>query len=851
MNAPRPTPDIAIIGMACRFPGADTPAAFWRNLCDGVESITVFSPQELAAAGVDPAALDDPNYIKAAPILSGADQFDAAFFAYSPKEATVMDPQHRLFLEVAWEACEDAGYHPETYPGTIGLFVGAGGVLTSYLMAHPGHPELSGQTGGLQHIGNDKDFLATRVAYKLNCTGPVVTVQTACSTSMVAVHLACQSLLSGECDMVLAGASTVRVPHRRGYWVEKGNINSPDGHCRAFDAQVQGTVFGSGVGAVLLKRVEDAVADGDPIYAVIKGTAINNDGAHKVSYTASSVAGQARAMVEALTLADVSPETIQYVECHGTGTIVGDPLEIQALTRAFRLYTPDRGFAAVGSVKTNIGHLEQTAGLASLMKTALALYHGAIPASLHLSTPNPKIDFERSPFYVNTAYRPWPNRDTPRRAAVNALGLGGTNAFAILEAPPGRGQALTPADATTHLFSLSAKSEPALVAYAERVAAALGDGAEAQLADICYTTNVSRSYFPHRFAVAAHAIEDVRQPLAAFVSGASRSGVYRHATAKTPVVFLFTGQGAQYPGMAAELYGTEPVFRETLDQCDAGWRGDLDPSLLEVLLGQGDHTALIHETAYTQPALFAVETVVQTALLPFADAVSIAAVNSPQNTVISGDRETVNRVIETLQAEGIPSRPLAVSHAFHSPLMEPILDTFEGVASRIGYHAPRMPLVSNVTGELLETAPDARYWRNHIRQPVRFAQGIQTLAAKWDRAVWVEIGPGGSLLSMGQQSLSQADATWLASLNRQRPDRQVLMKSLQALYLMGAPIDWQGVHHGAARRRCSLPTYPFQCQRYWLDPAPVHPAHRPTSAGVDIPFPARYPPAVRTRRSAI
>ncbi len=888
MNASSTTSDIAIIGMACRFPGADTPAAFWRNLCNGVESITFFSSEELAAAGVEPTVLDDPNYVKAAPILSGADQFDATFFAYSPKEATIMDPQHRLFLEVAWEACEDAGYHPETYPGAIGLFAGAGGVLTSYLMAHPGHPALGGQTGGLEHIGNDKDFLATRVAYKLNLTGPVVTVQTACSTSMVAVHLACQSLLNGECDMVLAGAATVRVPHRRGYWVEKGNINSPDGHCRAFDAQAQGTVFGSGVGAVLLKRVERAVADGDPIYAVIKGTAINNDGAHKVSYTASSVAGQARAMVEALTLADVSAETLQYVECHGTGTIVGDPLEIQALTRAFRLYTTDRGFAAVGSVKTNIGHLEQTAGLASLMKTALTLHHGAIPASLHLHTPNPKIDFERSPFYVNTAYCPWPTTDTPRRAAVNSLGLGGTNTFAVLEAAPETRRGLTPVSAPPHLFSLSAKSEPALVAYAERVAAALDDTSESQLADICYTTNVSRSYFSHRFAATTDTIGDLRQHLVAFASGTPPSRDYRHVTSKPPVVFLFTGQGAQYPRMAVELYDTEPVFREALDQCDAGWLGDLDPPLLEILLSQSDSTDRLHETTYTQPALFAVEyalaklwqswgvvpdavighsigelaaacvagvlefddaldlvaqrgrlmqsvsvpgamaavfaaeTVVQAELLPYAGQVSIAAVNSPQNTVISGDREAVSDVINVLRAKGIPSRALAVSHAFHSPLMEPILDAFETIARDISYRAPRIPLVSNVTGDWLETAPDASYWREHIRQPVRFAHGLQTVASKWDRAVWVEIGPGRSLLSIGQQGVPHADATWLASLDPRQPGRQTLMESLKALYLVGVPIDWQGVHREG--HRCALPTYPFQRQRYWLDPAPPYPA---------------------------
>jgi acyl transferase domain-containing protein len=411
---------VAIVGIACRFPGAADHSAFWRNLCEGVESISELSDQDLLSAGVPGELLRNPSYVKAASLLPDIDQFDAAFFEYSPEEARLMDPQQRLLLEVAWETFEDAGEPAGRSAKPIGVFTGVGGVVSSYLVDRlPFSAELPGTTGNLTHLGNDKDFPSTRISYKLNLTGPSINVQTACSTSLVAVHLACQAILAGECDMALAGAATVRVPQRVGYRSVKGGILSPDGHCRAFDADAQGTIFGSGVGAVLLKELAAAVADGNHIYAVIRGSAINNDGADKVSYTASSVAGQARAMIEALLIADASPDDIAYVECHGTGTLIGDPLEIDALTRAFRTSTQRSGFCAIGSVKTNIGHLEQTAGLAGLIKTALALKRGKIPPSLNFQRPNPKIDFAASPFFVNTQCRDWPAGDRPRLAAVN------------------------------------------------------------------------------------------------------------------------------------------------------------------------------------------------------------------------------------------------------------------------------------------------------------------------------------------------------------------------------------------------------------------------------------------------
>src|SRR5262249_10866280 len=446
--------------------------------------------------------------------------------------------------------------------GQVGVFVGSGGVVSSYLVNRlPFAPELPGQTGSLAHIANDKDFPSTRISYKLNLTGPSINVQTACSTSLVAVHLACQPILAGECDMALAGAATVRVPQRVGYTSVKGGILSPDGHCRAFDADAQGTIFGSGVGAVLLKDLAAAVADGDDIYAVIRGSAINNDGAEKVSYTASSVAGQAQAMVEAMSIAGIAPDSLGYVECHGTGTIVGDPLEIDALTRAFRTGTERCGICAIGSVKTNIGHLEQTAGVAALIKAALALKHAKIPPSLNFDKPNPKIDFAASPFFVNTECREWPPGTRPRRAAVNSLGLGGTNAFVVLEQSP-----TTPSDpdqGPAHLFVASARTDAGLRETLQRYRVWLAN-TDAALADICFTAACGRVRFAKRYAVVANSVHHLRDVLGENHGSRNRSN---RGTDRGRLAFLFSGQASQYAGMGAEVYRHQPAFREVIDRC--------------------------------------------------------------------------------------------------------------------------------------------------------------------------------------------------------------------------------------------------------------------------------------------
>jgi acyl transferase domain-containing protein len=484
--------DIAIVGMSCRFPGARNVEEFWRNLAEGVESIVRLSDEEILQSGVPTSSLSNPSYVKAAPVLEEPGHFDAAFFGYSPMEAKTMDPQHRILLELAHEALEDAGHDPSRYRGRIGVFTGS--AMNTYFMN-------AGLSGRFTEeyiptlIGNDKDFLSTRISYKLDLKGPSITVQTACSTSLVAVHLARQSLLSGETDMVLAGAISVRVPHRAGYFADAGGVTSPDGHVRAFDSKANGTVFGSGGGIIVMKRLADAIADGDTIHAVIKGSAINNDGAEKAGYTAPSVNSQADAVVEALANAEFEADSIGYLEAHGSGTPVGDPIEIRALTKAFRNSTERSGYCAIGSVKTNIGHLDAAAGIAGVIKTVLALEHRQLPPSLHFHAANPEIDFSATPFYVNNQLRDWTSAG-PRRAGVMATGMGGTNAHVVLE--EATEQREMPDAGPPHLLILSAKTETALDQATDRLREFLNRNSAVSISDVSYTLQVGRKAFPHR-----------------------------------------------------------------------------------------------------------------------------------------------------------------------------------------------------------------------------------------------------------------------------------------------------------------------------------------------------------------
>src|SRR5450432_1604607 len=871
---------IAIIGMACRLPGANNPAEFWRNLCGGVESIRFFSAAELLAAGAAPSDVSNPRYVRAAPVIEGIGDFDAAFFGYSPREAALLDPTQRLLLEVAWETFEDAGYDPQQHDEVVGVFAGAGGVITSYRAAHAGHPEMAGQTGSLAHISNDKDFLSTRVSYELNLTGPSLTVQTACSTSLVAVHLACQSLLSGECDMALAGASTVRIPHLRGYVAEENSIYSTDGHCRSFDASGTGTIFGSGVAAVLLKPLAAAITDGDHVYAVIRGTAINNDGGRKASYTAPSVLGEARAMIEALEVAEVSADSVGYVECHATGTVVGDPLEIRALTQAFRAHTERVGFCAVGSAKTNIGHAEQTAGLAALIKTALVLEHGVIPPTLHLKTPNPEIRFAETPFYVPTSVTPWPeaNRSSPRRAGVNSLGIGGTNAFAVLEEAPAAFRART-AERTVHLLCVSARSTTALRARVGQLRQALGSPAT-DVGDLSLTVNTSRSSLPHRAVFEAPDRETLAAKLGVFVE---TDASLAHGELG-PVAWLFTGQGSQYPAMGADLLRTQPVFRAAIEACDAIFRQEIGESLVDLLVSTGEPAEVrLRQTIFTQPTVFAVDyalaqvwdswglrpaavighslgeiaaacvagafsledgfrfVIRRASLMQSIDApgamaavladeetvrglletasadVEIASLNGPRNTVVSGPRAAVEEMARRCDRAGVAAQLLPVSHAFHSAMMEPVLQRIEALEEAIAFQEPAIPLVSNVTGQPIKDIRPG-YWRSHARRSVRFSEGMAALE-KMGIASFLEVGPGSALLSMGRQSLPNFRGRWLASLDRRRDGWTSLLHTVGELYRDGFAPRWSAVEAGFARRRLPLPTYPFERRTYWLKPA--------------------------------
>src|SRR5689334_704855 len=597
---------IAIVGMAGRFPGARNLDEFWRNLHDGVEAISSFSEEELRAAGIDSALLRDPAYVKAGGILEDIELFDASFFGINHREAEMMDPQHRVFLECAWEALENAGYNSDSYDARIGVYAGHG--LTSYLLSnlYSNRQSIWALSGGQSLLGNEKDYLSTRVSYKLNLSGPSISVQTACSTSLVAVHLACQSLLNGECSMALAGGVTISVPQKAGYKYEEGGIMSPDGHCRTFDASAKGTVAGSGVGIVVLKRLEDALASGDTIHAVIKGSAINNDGSQKAGYTAPSIEGQAAVISEALHMAGVEAATIGYVEAHGTGTVLGDPIEVAALTQAFRAGTDAKEFCAIGSVKSAIGHADTAAGVAGLIKTVLALKHKQLPPSLHFEVPNPGIDFADSPFYVNAKLGEWTSNGTPRRAGISSFGIGGTNAHVIVEEAPDGAAAGTVRP--LHLITLSAKTAGALATSAGNLAAHLRQHPELNVADVAHTLQRGRKAFDHRLVVVCR---DLDEAVAALEAQDARVVTSVQETNDHPVLFMFPGQGAQHPGMSAELYEVEPAFRKQIDLCSELLRPHLGCDLRSLLYPSQENFdeagERLKQTMFTQPALFVVE----------------------------------------------------------------------------------------------------------------------------------------------------------------------------------------------------------------------------------------------------
>lgn len=841
------TTNIAIVGMSLRVPGAATPTQYWNNLAAGLESITTLSDEELAAAGVHRDAMNRQGYVRRAATLDKMEWFDADFFGFSPKDAAIMDPQHRQFLAACWEALEDAAHPPSAFAGSIGVFGGCG--MGAYLAFNLlSNSQLIDDVGMflLRHTGNDKDFLVTRASYLLDLRGPAVNVQTACSTSLVATHIAVQSLLSGECDLALAGGVTIEIPHGRGYQYQPGEILSPDGHCRAFDADAAGTVFGSGVGVVVLRRLSEALADGDHIYALLRGTAVNNDGARKVGYLAPSVDGQAACIAEALAVADVAPTTVQFVECHGTGTAVGDPIEIAALDQAFGRPSDGISYCQIGSVKTNIGHLDTAAGVASLIKATLALQHRAIPPSLHYRRPNPHSVLANSAFRVADALTPWPQPvDTPRRAGVNSLGVGGTNAFAVLEEAPD--PAPTVAANGPQLLVISARNRAALDGANERLAHYLSEHPDINLADVAYTLHVGRHQFGERRVVAATSVAEAADLLR---SGDPRR-VFTHnaGSRQPPVVFLFPGGGSQYPLMAAQLYTGDDVFRRHIDE---GLRLAKDQHGIELrdllLTDSGSAASAALENASLQlPALLIVEHALAQLLISwgvapvalaghsvgetmaalvagtmtFADCLGLGVlrgklmdrtrggmlsvrmpaaelkpildeygldlgvINAPDLCVASGSDSALTTLERRLDQIGVEFTRVRINIAAHSRLLEPVLDEFRTRLRTITLVPPKIPWVSNETGTWVTDAEavDPEYWVRQLRSTVDFAANVATIASEHSDATFIEVGPGATLCSLAR--LNPAVGARHGTVHTMRQPEQPLADATLLLTALG------------------------------------------------------------------
>lgn len=888
--------DVAIIGMAARLPGAKSIGEFWENLRAGRESITFFTDEEVLRSGVSPTMLNNDHFVRAGGILDDIELFDASFFSYSPAEAMLMDPQHRLFLECAYEAFEHAGYDPFRYKRPVGVY--AGSSFSTYFLLNllPNFDYYADSSRIL--IGNEKEFLPTRVSYQLNLQGPSFSMQAGCSTALFVIHVACQSLLNGECDLALAGGASIKTPQKTGFLHHDGGVWSADGHCRAFDARGTGAVPGNGVGVLVLKRLEDALDDNDTIHALIKGSAITNDGKAKASFTAPSVRGEARTIADALAMADVHPETITYVEAHGTATPVGDPIEVAALTQVFQAHTRKKQFCALGSVKTNIGHLDTAAGVAGVIKTALALEHKELPPCLHFAQPNPQIDFANSPFYVNTKLVPWRVHDMPRRAGVSSYGVGGTNAHVVMEEAPVCAD--TGPSRSSQLLLLSAKTATALEAMTGRLAEHLCAHPEITLADAAYTLQVGRQNLPYRRMVVCQSNQDALQALRERDGERLLTARVEREMQQRSLAFLFPGQGSQYVSMARGLYVEEPVFRKQVDECVASLRERHSMDILALLYPEPDQEELaqqrINQMRYSQVLLFVVEYALARLwmswgihpqvmlghslgeyvaaclagvfsleealalvvargelmqqqpggsmlavalpeqivnLLLEGSALCLAAVNGPSQCTVSGPGEEIEVLQARLGKQGIECRRLHVSHAAHSSMMDTMLERFVARVKQVQLQAPQIPYISNVTGKLITAAEatDAAYWGRHLRGTVRFFEGLSEVLSDAPQ-VLLEVGPGRTLSSLarlhpawGAQHIA---LTTLRHPHASQSDVAFLLHTLGSLWLVGISLDWDSFYAQERRRRIPLPTYPFERQRYWIDPPAREQQDRPS-----------------------
>jgi acyl transferase domain-containing protein/acyl carrier protein len=865
--------EIAVIGLAGRFPGAGSIEQFWANLKNGVESISRFTDAELLKEGIGPEVLADPNYIKAKGVLADADCFDADFFSYPPREAERMDPQIRVLHECAWEALERSGYNPDEYPGLIGAFFGANENLE--WMERIQALDRQAADGFDRFLLNFRDYVATRISYKLNLKGPSFTLLSACSTSLVAVHQACRALRAGECGLAIAGGTSVTLPFKSGYLYQEGLMMSSDGHCRTFDAKADGTVFGDGVGVVVLKQLKTALRDRDHIHAVIKGSAVNNDGNGKSCFTAPSANGQERVIRAALKEAGVRPDSVSFVEAHGTGTRVGDPIEVQALKSAFGTRT--KGFCALGSVKTNIGHVNIAAGISSFIKSALALESALIPPTLHFEHPNPDLGIESGPFLVNSEPIVWKKNGGPRRAGVSAFGFGGTNAHCILEEPPRRKSAQSLR--RSQLIVLSAKTESALAEESSRLAARFRSEPSVSLADASFTLGRGRKAFPFRRAVVASDLAGAAEALEKVPRSAP-------PCPRSPsVVFMFPGQGSQAVGMGAVLYRQEPVFKETFDLCASILKNraklDIREALYPRRVNKDKAQTRLTDTGIAQPTIFSVSyslarlliswglkpsavighslgefvaacvagvftledalhLVAQRGLLmrqlkpgrmlavPLGEKetsvwlnaeLSLAAVNGPSLCVVSGAAGPVEDLKKRLQKKRIASQYLATSHPFHSKLMDPVLAPFARICRGIDRQAPGIPFLSTVTAGWADPAEitTPEYWTRNLRQTVRFSAAITKLLED-PSMVFLEVGPGRVLGGLARTHFKPNSGRLALSTMPVESDaldeEAFLLTTLGTLWLNGLSVDWTEFYRHERRSRVPLPTYPFERRRF-------------------------------------